>query len=192
MDKAFEEVLAAPLAGWAEPSRKCGDGLKQAALLALVRAELANDGSTGVPPVDTALAQARVAAEDFRILYPLDSAGPVAREIKRLLHTRLLSQASSAFQAGQYQAAVEAYDEWLRRTEASGADAGKMAPGENISARLRLIKALLALKNGVRARHEAAALSEIIPPEQKSELEALSAQAQALPGAPEKPLLPAP
>jgi hypothetical protein len=72
---AFEDVLAAPLAGWTEPSRKCGDGLKQAALLALVRAQVANGEA----------AQARLAAEDFSTLYPLDEAGPVGREIARLL-----------------------------------------------------------------------------------------------------------
>ena len=72
---AFEDVLAAPLAGWSEPSRKCGDGLKQAALLALVRAQVASGEA----------AQARLAAEDFSNLYPLDEAGPVGQEIARLL-----------------------------------------------------------------------------------------------------------
>ncbi|MGD0093120.1 MAG: hypothetical protein ABSE73_24675, partial [Planctomycetota bacterium] len=173
-----------------ETSRRRGDGLKQAALLALVRVHLASDQA----------AQAGAAAADFRILYPLDSSGPVAREIARLLHARLLSQASAAFLAGQYQAAVEAYDAWLGfrgHDPISGRlEIGIVSPespnAEQLSVRLNLIKALLSLKNGARARHEAAALAAVIPPERKAELDALSAQAEALPGAAEKPLLPMP
>lgn len=170
--EALEEVLAAPLAGWADASRRRGEGLRQVALLALVRAHLANQEP----------AQARAAAEDFRILYPLDTGGPVAREIAELLNADLLKQADAAFAAGHQQAAVMAYDEWLNRS-AAFISANNAA---TLTARLNLLKALIALKNGPRARQEAAALAACIPPERKAELDALAGEAARLPQDPAK------
>jgi len=176
--EALEEVLAAPLAGWNEQSRRCGEGLRQAALLALVRTHLANHDA----------AQARAAADDFRILYPLDTAGPVAREIARLLQRHVLLSADAALQAGQHQAAAEAYDAWLSKAQGRAANDPTV-----VSARLQLLKALIALKDGGRARQEAAALAAVIPPESKAELDALAAQAAALPDVePQRPVVPQP
>jgi hypothetical protein len=174
--EALEEVLATPLAGWSDTARRHGNGLRQATLLALIRTHLENH--------DTA--QARAAAEDFRLLHPLDPTSPVAREIGRLVNAQVLSDAHSALQAGHYETAVEAYAEWLKNADAAGTTATALIP-----ARLQLLKALIGLKDGERARQEAAALAGVVPADSKAELEALAKQAAALPAAaPEQPAVP--
>ena len=70
---AYEDVLALSLAGCSENTRKIGDGIKQAALLALAR-EYVSAGE---------FAKAKLVAQDFLVLYPLDANSPVLAQIQR-------------------------------------------------------------------------------------------------------------
>jgi hypothetical protein len=73
--ESFLDVLAVPLSGCSDVTRRAGDGIKQAAALALVKEHLLSGD----------MKKAHAAAEDFVILYPLDATGPVNAEIDRLL-----------------------------------------------------------------------------------------------------------
>ena len=74
-DKAIETfklVLAVPLAGCADNSRRIGEGIRQSTLLALTREYIA----------DGKLTEARQVAEQFKALYPLEPANPALLEIQ--------------------------------------------------------------------------------------------------------------
>jgi hypothetical protein len=73
----LQQLLAVSLDGASNASRADGEGLKQAALVELVRLHVQ----------DKELKKARLAARDFAILYPLQSNSPAAREIQRLLES---------------------------------------------------------------------------------------------------------
>jgi hypothetical protein len=70
---AYEDVLALSLAGCSENTRKIGDGIKQAALLALAQEYVAAGQ----------LDKAKLVAQDFLVLYPLDENSPVLAQIQR-------------------------------------------------------------------------------------------------------------
>ncbi|HYG77467.1 MAG TPA: hypothetical protein VEK08_20840, partial [Planctomycetota bacterium] len=108
---AYSEILAVSTAGWGEPSRRLADGLKQAALVSLTRlyAEIQQSD------------KARAAAEDFWLLYPLDSNTPAAQEIKSIIDRSQLKDAAHALQLGRFELAVENYDKWLTAHTPAGA-----------------------------------------------------------------------
>ncbi|MCY3021702.1 MAG: hypothetical protein NTW87_22040 [Planctomycetota bacterium] len=121
-----------PLEGWSVSSRQLGDGIKQAALLALVRTHLENGE----------LAKARSAADDFSLLYPLDGSSAAAREIRGLLDDCLLKEGAAALRAGRLQAAVDAYDHWLHARAAGVSPASGTLDLPTAKVRLQLLGAL--------------------------------------------------
>jgi hypothetical protein len=70
---AFDDVLSVQLGGCSDVARGTADGIKQAALLALVHEHLRNGDQK----------KALQAAEDFWILYPLDASSSAGAEIER-------------------------------------------------------------------------------------------------------------
>ena len=73
---ALQEVVAEPLAGYSPVARQHTHGLKQAALVALVKI---------FAQEHEAISKAQSAAEDFWLLCPLENASPAGREIVRVL-----------------------------------------------------------------------------------------------------------
>jgi len=173
---AFAEVLSVPMAGWSDAPRRLGDGLKQTALLALTRLYVEIQQTE----------KARATADDFWLLYPLDGGTPVAREIKNLLDGSVLKDAAQAMKLERYEDAVEHYDRWLTANSRAGAKEENAAA--ETGARLSLLKALVALKDGARARQQAVLLEKRISADKGAELEKLTAQAQTLPEKTEKAL----
>jgi hypothetical protein len=164
--QTFGEVLDTPLAGWNEPARRYGDGIRQAALLALVRTHLTVGDMT----------EAGTAAADFNLLYPLADATAPARQIRGLLSVYLLKEAVAAMQAGRWREGVEACDQWLNQP------AFAAAQDEALGVRMQRIKALIALKDIARAREAAAELEAMkdLPAARKAEVQALARQAETL------------
>ena len=111
--EALQEVLAVPMAGTSTVSRQHLDGLKQAALAAIV----AMHTKAG------ALEKAKEAAAEFWLLYPRDNAenNPAAARIDKSLTGEQLEKADAALQSGNAAQAVEKYDEYLQTH--NGADA---------------------------------------------------------------------
>jgi hypothetical protein len=72
---ALQQLLSVNLEGSIEAPRAAGDGIKQAALLELVRLHIESGDKK----------KAHDAAHDFKILFPLDADSPVAKEIESLL-----------------------------------------------------------------------------------------------------------
>ena len=72
--EAFEEVLAISLAGCPDLCRQYGDGLKQTALIAMVKLHVARGE----------MQKAENAIQDFWILYPLDASTPAGLEIQAM------------------------------------------------------------------------------------------------------------
>ncbi|HYG75139.1 MAG TPA: hypothetical protein VEK08_09070, partial [Planctomycetota bacterium] len=101
-----------------------------------------------------------------------------AQEIKSIIDRSQLKDAAHALQLGRFELAVENYDKWLTAHTPAGA---AMDAPEVAAVRVGLLKALIGLKDGGRARQEAAALLKHAGAEKKAELEKLAAEAQMLP-----------
>lgn len=163
---AFREVLSVPLAGCTANARQAADGIKQAAALALVQIHLATGKAE----------DAQKDADEFWLLYPLENrnTNPAAQEIERALDGNLLKDADAAMKSNQYEAAVELYDELFEKSASATSKT-------TIPARLQRLKALIALKNGPRARREAAEMAANVPSQHQAEYKALASQAEGLP-----------
>jgi len=162
---ALQHLLATSLAGSTPASRHCAEGIRQAALLTLVKLYV----SAGE------LEKAEHAGDDYWLLYPLEMTSPVARDIQRALEGDRLKAAEQALQQQNYQAAAELFDELLVQS-----------PRGELKAemRLNLVRALIGLKNGDRARAELEKLEAVLPAERRAEFESLAKEAKALPSNP--------
>lgn len=173
-DKAIEacaEVLAVPMAGWSDATRRYGDGLKQAALLAMAR----------LYRQARQIEKLHATARDFGILYPLEENSPAALELQRELNAGLREAGDRDAAAGRYESAVEYYAEWIRANPAATPDAAAV--------HIQALKAAIAARNGAYARAEVDTLAsgELKKFVNESDLTKLREQAQALPAA-TKPL----
>ncbi|MFH0939392.1 MAG: hypothetical protein V1899_08945 [Planctomycetota bacterium] len=159
---ALQHLLATSLAGSTPASRHCAEGIRQAALFALVKLYI----STGN------LRKAEDVGDDFWLLYPLEMTSPIAREIQRALEGDRLITAEQALRQKNYQVAVELFDELLIQSPRNEL---------KIEMRLNLIRALIELKNGVRVRSELEKLATTLPAERRAEFDRLAKEVKALP-----------
>ncbi|HYF49443.1 MAG TPA: hypothetical protein VEJ63_08560 [Planctomycetota bacterium] len=160
----LQDLVSTRLAGMSLEPRRQADGIRQAALVMLTKL-YANAGD---------MKQAQNAADDFWLLYPLDGQSPAAREIEKALCGELLRKADAALEGGQYQAAVDSYDELLASSQES--------IRSSIDLRMKLVRALIGARSGDRARQELELLSGKIPQQRRAEFESLQKEAKALPG----------
>lgn len=168
-------ILSKPLANTEGAARQSFDGLRQAALLELVKLHARG------PEARKTLN----AAHDFEILYPLESQTLLAKEIRATLLKALGEQKSSAFKEKRFENAVEACDALLiALDEADGhwIDAGQIEPAggvRHIGVRLDLLEGLVGAKDWTRAAGEGHAIQNALPVELKLRFEALLAQINA-------------
>jgi len=99
--EALRVVLSTPFSGWSPEARQAGDGIKQAALLAMVRLLAPSD-----------LEGAFAAQDDFNLAYPLDANGPAAEALNLMLADRVEAMGDKALQARDWAAAIAQYDDW--------------------------------------------------------------------------------
>ena len=168
-------ILSKPLANTDALTRQSFEGVRQAALLELVKLHARG------PEARKTLE----AAHDFDILYPLDSQAPVAKDISAALLKGLEEQKSAALKEKRFDNAVEACDAMLiALDEADGhwMDAGLIEPDggvRHIGVRLDLLEALVGAKDWTRAAGEAHAIHNALPAELKPRFETLQTQINA-------------
>lgn len=149
-------VLSTPLAGWNSEARRNGDGIKQAALLALARLYAKDD-----------LEKARAVEADYRLAFPLSHAHAGAAAIRALILNQTLTLGDEALKTAKFPAAIERYDEWL----SASPDATKAT-----AVRLQLLEALIEAKNFQRAKLEIHALESQVTDTQRTRLQKLAAK----------------
>lgn len=140
--EALRVVLSTPLAGWSTEARQAGDGIKQAALLAMVRLLSPSD-------IEGAFA----AQADFNLAYPLDVKSPVAEAIDLLLADRVEAMGDKALQARDWPTAIAHYDVWQDKWQTQFSS-------KTAAVRLQRLEALIEAGELPRAAAEADALSK--------------------------------
>jgi hypothetical protein len=166
--EAYAEVLAVPMAGWSDSTRRYGDGLKQASLEAMAKLY------RQMQQID----KLRMTQRDFAILYPLDEASPVAQDLRREYSAGLEELGDREQLAGRYEAAIDAYSDSFSARQ----------PEEPAALYLKVLKAAVSGKDREQAnaavlKLEAKAKAGELNDAQKTEFEKLDAQAKTLPAA---------
>ncbi len=169
---ALHVLVSKPIAGTDGAARQAFEGIRQAALIELVRINAC--GHEAQKTLD--------AAHDCELIFPLDTNAPQFKELRALLMKGLEAQKTAAFAEKRYDNAVEACDALLvALDEADGhwLDAGQIDPPSgvrHVGIRLDRLDALVGAKDWVRASGEGHLLNGNLPAELLPRFNALQAQ----------------
>lgn len=152
-------IISKSLAGTDGATRQTLDGIREAALIELVR--MYANGNDAKTTLD--------AARDYELMFPLDSGAFASQDVRTLVLKGLEAQKKSAFADKRYEQAVDACSALLTALdEAEGhwLDAGQVDPLGNVrhvGERLDRLEALVGTKDWLRASAEAQQLNGRLP-----------------------------
>lgn len=169
---ALHVLVSKPISGTDGPARQAFEGIRQAALIELVRINAC--GHEAQKTLD--------AAHDYELIFPLDSNAPQSKDVRALLMKGLEAQKTAAFAEKRYDNAVEACDGLLSaldEVDGHWLDAGQIDTPtgvRHVGVRLDRLDALVGAKDWVRASGEGHLLNGNLPAELLPRYNVLQAQ----------------
>ena len=171
---ALQILAAKPLTGSEPQARRSFEGVRQSAMLELVRINAqSRDGREGRDGREAR--KTLDAARDFTLLYPLESRSPAAEAVKLELKSGLENLAAAALKEKRFDHAAEACDALLLALDENDGIHEDSATSEvrHLGVHLDLLEALIGAQDWPRARRELDALDGRMPEELKARFETL-------------------